>query len=321
MKVCVMLTCFNRKDKTLNCIKSLISGNKCQVDFIVVDDGSTDGTGAALEDLAKELYERDSEHASIEVIAAAGGLYYSGGMRRAMEAAKARYGSIGNNTTRNDAYQPETGDNDIEKESCQEPDFYILANDDVEFDRGVLDGLMHAQSVNEHKENDLTGDLTPHGSQTVIVGAMRDDSGKCSYGGIKYYSGIHYKQIGPDAADRGCDTFNANFVAVPKEIFKAVPIIDPVYVHSLGDFDYGLQIKKAGYRIEVTDHFVGTCNNNPSTGTWNDRNLSRIERIKRKESVKGAPAKQWFHFLKKNFGIGYACAYSVTPYIRILLGK
>ena len=299
MKVCVMLTCFNRKDKTLNCIKSLISGNKCQVDFIVVDDGSTDGTGAALEDMAKELYERDSEHASIEVIAATGGLFYSGGMRRAMEAAKARYGSdVGN-----------------------APDFFILANDDVEFDRGVLDGLMHARSVNEHKENDLTGDLTPHGSQTVIVGAMRDDSGKCSYGGIKYYSGIHYKQIGPDAADRGCDTFNANFVAVPKEIFKAVPIIDPVYVHSLGDFDYGLQIKKAGYRIEVTDHFVGTCNNNPSTGTWNDRNLSRIERIKRKESVKGAPAKQWFHFLKKNFGIGYACAYSVTPYIRILLGK
>ncbi len=303
MKVCVMLTCFNRKDKTLNCIKSLISGNKCQVDFIVVDDGSTDGTGAALEDMAKELYERDSEHSSIEVITTTGGLFYSGGMRRAMEAAKTRYGSRGNNTTRNDAYASETRDYDIEKDNVQEPDFYILANDDVEFDRGVLDGLADA----------------PAG--TVIVGAMRDDSGKCSYGGIKYYSGIHYKQIGPDAADRGCDTFNANFVAVPKEIFKAVPIIDPVYVHSLGDFDYGLQIKKAGYRIEVTDHFVGTCNNNPSTGTWNDRSLSRIERIKRKESVKGAPAKQWFHFLKKNFGIGYACAYSVTPYIRILLGK
>lgn len=281
MKVCVMLTCFNRKDKTLNCIKSLISGNKCQVDFIVVDDGSTDCTGAALEDLAKELYERDSEHSSIEVITTPGGLFYSGGMRRAMEAAKARYSSdVGN-----------------------APDFFILANDDVEFDGGVLDGLADA----------------PAG--IVIVGAMRDDSGKCSYGGIKYYSGIHYRQIGPDAEDRGCDTFNANFVAVPKEIFKAVPIIDPVYVHSLGDFDYGLQIKKAGYRIEVTDHFVGTCNNNPLTGTWNDRNLGRIERIKRKESVKGAPAKQWFHFLKKNFGIGYACVYSVTPYLRILLGK
>ncbi|MCR5556328.1 MAG: glycosyltransferase family 2 protein [Butyrivibrio sp.] len=281
MKICVMLTCFNRKDKTINCIKSLISGNKSRIDFIVVDDGSSDGTGDALETMAKELYEKDSEHASIEVIRAGGGLYYSGGMRKAMEAAKEKYGKANADT---------------------EPDFYVLANDDVEFDAGVLDAISSDTA-------------------TVLVGAMRDNTGKCSYGGIRYYSGIHYNQIGPDAADRSCDTFNANFVVIPKEIFKAVPVIDPVYVHSLGDFDYGLQIKKAGYRIEVTDHFVGTCNNNPSTGTWNDKSLGRIERIKRKESIKGAPAKQWFHFVNKNFGFGRALFCSVTPYIRILLGK
>ena len=95
MKICVMLTCFNRKDKTINCIKSLISGNKSRIDFIIVDDGSSDGTGDALEAMAKELYEKDSEHASIEVIRAGGGLYYSGGMRKAMEAAKEKYGSAG----------------------------------------------------------------------------------------------------------------------------------------------------------------------------------------------------------------------------------
>ena len=286
-----MLTCFNRKDKTINCIKSLIGGNKSRIDFIVVDDGSSDGTGDALEALGKELYEKDSEHASIEVIRAGGGLYYSGGMRKAMEVAKEKYGGA-SGAGASDRDEP-NGD--------AEPDFYILANDDVDFDSGVLDQI--------------------DDSKTVLVGAMRDSAGKCSYGGIKYYSGIHYNQIGPDAADRSCDTFNANFVVIPKEIFNAVPIIDPVYVHSLGDFDYGLQIKKAGYRIEVTDHFVGTCNNNPSTGTWNDRSLGRIERIKRKESIKGAPAKQWFHFVNKNFGFGRALFCSVTPYMRILLGK
>ena len=298
MKICVMLTCFNRKDKTINCIKSLISGNKSRIDFIIVDDGSSDGTGDALEAMAKELYEKDSEHASIEVIRAGGGLYYSGGMRKAMEAAKEKYGSAGEKEKYGSA-----GAKDISEASANsEPDFYVLANDDVEFDAGVLDAISSDTA-------------------TVLVGAMRDNTGKCSYGGIRYYSGIHYNQIGPDAADRSCDTFNANFVVIPKEIFKAVPIIDPVYVHSLGDFDYGLQIKKAGYRIEVTDHFVGTCNNNPSTGTWNDRSLGRIERIKRKESIKGAPAKQWFHFVNKNFGFCRAILCLVTPYIRILLGK
>ncbi len=289
MKFCVLLTCFNRKEKTINCIKSLSQANKSGIEFIVVDDGSTDGTADALEEMAKELYEKDSDHVSIVVIRSEGGLYYSGGMRKAMEAAKDQRGASASVKATAGTYH--------------DADYYVLANDDVEFDAGVLD------------------EIADKADATVIVGAMRDSSGKCSYGGVKYYSGIHYKQIGPDAEDRTCDTFNANFVAVPREVFDSVPVIDPVYIHSLGDFDYGLQIKNAGYKIEVTDHFVGTCNNNPSKGTWNDRSLSRIERMRRKESIKGAPAKQWFHFLNKNFGPGYALLYSVTPYIRILLGK
>ena len=75
MKFCVLLTCFNRKEKTINCIKSLSQGNKSQIDFIVVDDGSTDGTADALDNMAKELYEKDSEHVSIDVIRGDGGLY------------------------------------------------------------------------------------------------------------------------------------------------------------------------------------------------------------------------------------------------------
>ena len=276
MKFCVLLTCFNRKEKTVNCIESLIKGNASSIDFVVVDDGSTDGTCQDLEEMAKELQAKNEGRVTLEVIRGQGGLYYSRGMRRAMEEARSNHAA----------------------------DYFVLINDDVDFDAGVLDGIAVSPSKNR-----------------VLVGPMRDDDGKCSYGGIKYCSGIHYKQVGPDSPDRECDTFNANFVAVPGEIFFAVPIIDPVYIHSLGDFDYGLQIKRAGFEIQVMDHYAGVCNNNPSKGTWNDKTLPRAERIRRKESVKGAPAKQWFHFLKKNFGIGYACLYSVTPYVRILLGK
>ncbi len=133
--------------------------------------------------------------------------------------------------------------------------------------------------------------------------------------------GIHYNTVKPSDSDRRCDTFNANFVVIPKTIFMAVPTMDEHYRHSLGDFDYGLSIKRKGFSIEVSDFFVGVCDNNPSGGTWRDKSLSRSERIKKKESVKGAPARQWFYFLKKNFGIGYAIVYSVMPYLRIILGK
>ena len=43
--------------------------------------------------------------------------------------------------------------------------------------------------------------------------------------------------------------------------------------------------------------------------------------IRLKESVKGAPFKQWFYFLKKNFGIFTAVIHAFTPYIRIILKK
>ena len=44
-RVLALFTCFNRKEKSVHAVESLISGNP-QIDFtfLVVDDGSTDGT-------------------------------------------------------------------------------------------------------------------------------------------------------------------------------------------------------------------------------------------------------------------------------------
>ena len=262
MKIVVMLTCHNRRAKTINCINGL-SCSTADVHFIVVDDGSTDGTIEALED-----------RADVTLIKENGNMFYSGGMRRAME-----YALV--NT---------------------DADYYVLVNDDVVFYEGILDKLKLLKD------------------DTVYVGAMKDSHDNCSYGGVRYYKGIHYNKVTPESVDRRCDTFNANYVVIPRGIFKTVPIMDAHYIHSLGDFDYGLSIRNAGYPIEVLDYYAGVCDNNTVTGTWNDRSLSRRERLRLKESVKGAPFKPWFYFLKKNFGLLYAVVYSITPYIRIIIG-
>ncbi len=272
MNIAVLLTCHNRREKTISCINGL-SFSEANIHFIVVDDGSNDGTVEALENL-RGSFDRGKE---LTVIKGDGNLFYSGGMRKAMEYARQQ-----------DRY-----------------DLYVLVNDDVLFDKGILD------KVGERLSD----------ADTVLVGAMRGTDGHCTYGGVRYTKGIHYKKVIPEDVDRQCDTFNANFVAVPADIFKSVPIMDSHYKHSLGDFDYGLAIKRAGYRIEVMQDYAGICENNPSTGTWRDVNLSRIERLKKKGSIKGAPFKQWFYFLKKNFGFSYALVYSITPYLRILIGK
>lgn len=280
MRVVVLLTCHNRCEKTIKCINGL-SLNKSKVSFVVVDDGSTDGTVEALERLNLESANAQDDYAptkgcDITVIRGDGNLFYSGGMRKAMEYCK---------------------------RTIAESDYYVMVNDDVEFRPGILDEL----------ENLPT--------DRAYVGAMQDKSGKCSYGGIKYVKGIHFRTVTPEEPDRSCDTFNANFVAIPANIFNKIEVIDSHYLHSLGDFDYGLAIKRAGFEIEVLSNYAGVCENNSSDKTWRDTSLSKIERIRKKESVKGAPFKPWFYFLRKNFGLEYAIVYSLTPYLRIIIGK
>ena len=77
MKVLVLFTCFNRKEKTENCIKTITKNNPdIDFEFVVVNDGSTDGTAEMLNDLS-----------SVYNITILNGqnLYYSGGMRLGMQ--------------------------------------------------------------------------------------------------------------------------------------------------------------------------------------------------------------------------------------------
>ena len=82
----------------------------------------------------------------------------------------------------------------------------------------------------------------------------------------------------------------------------------------------GAILKNTSYKIHIYPKFVGECNDNTLQKTWQDETLPRMERIRLKESRKGLPFRDWFHFLHKNFGLGTAIVRSITPYIRIILG-
>lgn len=271
-EVTVILTCYNRKEKTAHCVSTLVEGNpSLHFSFIVVDDGSSDGTVDAL----GELHQKNDSF-QLTILPGDGNLFWAGGMRKGMLKAKE---------------EPET-------------DYYLLVNDDVAFQDGCIEKMVQS-AVGK-----------------VIVGATCDRNGKLTYSGVRYTGkGIENRRIGIEEADRTCDTFNANCVLLPGRVFLEQDVIDERYVHALGDFDYGLSLKKNGVRMEVYPEYVGVCEKNSDKGTWLDRSLSRRERIRKKESMKGAPTKQWFYFLKKNFGFIRACMYSITPYVRIAFGK
>lgn len=282
-EIVVVMTCFNRKEKTVNCIKKLHEGNNHnKYRYIVVDDASTDGTKAAIEEL---------RFSDVDIVEGTGSLFWNGGMHKGIQEALSRFGS---------------------------GDYVLLVNDDVDFTPGIIDRM--ADYAKRHADGAKDGADKAAG-QIVLVGATKSDAGALSYGGILYRKGLDYDRIGPDKPEVSCSTFNANCVLIPFSVMKKAGNIDSFYKHSMGDFDLGFRISRGGTPIYVYPEYVGRCNDNPKEGTWQDTSLPVRRRLKLKESFKGLPFRDWFHYLRKNFGFGTACVRSVTPYIKIFLRR
>lgn len=267
----VIFTCFNRKQKTITAMKSLVEKNpSIKFKFIIVDDKSTDGTVEAIKKL-----NYDSK-----IINGTGKLFWCGGMRVGID----RYLNINDGT------------------DC------LLVNDDVDFYPAAIEKIV----------KQLAGR-----KDTVIVGATCDKKGRITYGLRKSRdkNSIWMLTIEPNIDEELGESMNANCVLIPYEIARKIGNLDSVYTHSLGDYDLGFRIHRMGYRLVSSYEYVGICEENSFENTWRDATLSRKERLKKKESSKGSPAKEWWHFLYKNYGLIKAIKYSITPYVRILIGK
>ena len=87
MEIAVLLTCFNRKEKTLHALKKLMLAHKTvsekvSLEIYLTDDGSTDGTGEAVKEKFPDAV----------ILQGNGNLYWAGGMRNSWkEAIKGNY--------------------------------------------------------------------------------------------------------------------------------------------------------------------------------------------------------------------------------------
>ncbi len=118
-KLAVLLTCHNRKEKTIACLSSLyqaVLSQEYALEVFLVDDGSTDGTGDAIKEQFPE----------VTVIQGSGSLFWAGGMRLA-------YNSVAN---------------------PNEYDLFLLLNDDTLLFKNSLADLIaaHQYSLNNHKK-------------------------------------------------------------------------------------------------------------------------------------------------------------------------
>lgn len=102
----VLLTCHNRVERTIACLQGLVpqaDGTDLWLDVVLVDAGSTDGTG----DAVRELFPQ------VDVLTRGDELFWNGGMREAFA----------------HAYR-------------SDPDLYLWLNDDVELDGDALTRLL-----------------------------------------------------------------------------------------------------------------------------------------------------------------------------------
>lgn len=228
-------------------------------------------------------YEALKDMQEVTVLRGDGNLYYSGGMRMGMSYAKENFKAF--------SY-----------------DFCLLINDDVRFFDSTIERLIGFTDT----------------SNQISVGAVCDIEKRLSYGGVIKTS--RYKPSFSIVMSKSgekvyCDTFNANCVLIPFAIFLEMENIDKKYTHSLGDYDYGLKMSQNGYKIVVSDFFVGQCDDNAREGTWLDVSLSRRKRMTLKETPKGLPTLEWYYFVRKNYGYISAIYSFITSYLKIMMRK
>jgi GT2 family glycosyltransferase len=80
LNIAVLLTCFNRKEKTLKCLESIFSQNGLDgmtLEVFLVDDGSSDGTSQAV----------NEKFPQVKIVVGDGNLFWAGGMRLAWKTA------------------------------------------------------------------------------------------------------------------------------------------------------------------------------------------------------------------------------------------
>lgn len=173
-----------------------------------------------------------------------------------------------------------------EAQKC-EYDYLLMVNDDVKF----YDDMFSVMLAPFVQATDYCG----------VVGTTVDTSEKkLTYGGKNDESGVI---IYPDDSLQCCKLANWNCFMVSRQVVEKVGIIDGKYRHAWGDYDYSYRMNRSGIPIYIAPRMVGECDNNAKTNTYEDRSLSRLQRIKKMHGPKGFCLRSILRYDYRNKGM------------------
>lgn len=161
--------------------------------------------------------------------------------------------------------------------------FLMLNNDSFIFEDGLVTVLSCSSRTSDN---------------SIISGAFRSEfSNKATYGGRLKGEKVN---LAPNGDLQKIVWLNGNFVLVPKKVFDKIGMLDSVFHHAIGDYDYGLRAIQNGFEVFLTDKYVGTCEEHDKIQDCYDENIPFLKRIKKFYSPLGDNPFQRFIFLNRH---------------------
>ena len=266
-RIAILLTVFNRKNKTLLCFDSLMDtylkfckyNKSVRIKIFITDDGCTDGTIEAILDRNYKF--------PIKILKGNGSLYWNGGMIKSWRAAIDEGGFDG----------------------------YLWLNDDTK----ILPSFW-----NELLETDIFS-VNKVGKRGIYVGSTCDPKTKeLTYGGFSFINKWTLKDcfVYPNGKDIvACECAHGNITYVSKEVVEVMGVFCDKYLHGGGDHDYTYLAYKHGFPIWVMKSYVGECENDHHDKSNKYSSMSLKQRIAYLYSPFGYNLKNTLLFNKRCF--------------------
>ncbi|ATL43854.1 glycosyltransferase [Elizabethkingia sp. HX WHF] len=282
MRIAVLITVFNRIEKTLLCLKSLFDADNTElgIDFkiFITDDGSTDGTAGKI----KESFPSEN----IEILQGSGQLYWNGGMNNSWKAAIAEGGF--------DGYLWLNNDSIILSNLWKE----LKAADEYSKKQFGKGGIYVGSTYNKEK----TG-LSYGGFNFVSKWTLKDIF------------------LIPNGSFQNCEAAHGNITYVSHDVVEKEGVFCDQYIHSGGDHDYSYLAHKHGFPVFILREYVGVCENDHTEKNGSDfTDLPLKERLKYMNSPLGYNFHNTLLFQKRCFPHRYLPVL-ISGYSRVLFPR
>ena len=159
----------------------------------------------------------------------------------------------------------------------------------------------------------------------ILAGATTGPDGEFTYGGKRLDHtpwALRFQEIFPTGRLEPIESFNGNFVVVPREVEQRIGLNDPFFYHNLGDMDYGLRATKAGVSALLLPEAIGSCSINIQKirAGFGYPELSLIQQWKIVTTHYGLPFSSWARMTLRHSGIWFPLHF-LLPYRRLVIPR